>query len=129
MLRPTALDHVGLVVTDLDRALRSYQALGLELLRVTGPHPDGGRIAVVKVGGQEINVFHHPDVVPGGARDKEVGIDHLCLTMEAASMDDLVADLRGAGVSVVKGPVQRRDGWSVFVSDPDGIRVELRLPS
>jgi catechol 2,3-dioxygenase-like lactoylglutathione lyase family enzyme len=34
MLRPKALDHVGLVIADLDRGLRFYvKGLGLELLR------------------------------------------------------------------------------------------------
>jgi hypothetical protein len=47
--------------------------------------------------------------------------------MEAASIDDLIADLRQAGVEIFKGPVVFRDGTSVFVSDPDGVHVELRL--
>ena len=36
MLRPKALDHVGITVTDMDRSLRFYcGVLGLELLRRT----------------------------------------------------------------------------------------------
>ena len=37
MLRPTALDHVGLKVTDMDKTLQFYQRLGLTLLRASGP--------------------------------------------------------------------------------------------
>jgi catechol 2,3-dioxygenase-like lactoylglutathione lyase family enzyme len=55
MLRPKALDHVGLIVTDLDRSLRFYKALGLELLRRS--ERCTGSSAVLKVGAQEINVF------------------------------------------------------------------------
>jgi catechol 2,3-dioxygenase-like lactoylglutathione lyase family enzyme len=47
MLRPAALDHVGLKVTDLDRTLHFYQRLGLTLLRTPGPHADGLRSAVI----------------------------------------------------------------------------------
>ena len=46
--------------------------------------------------------------------------------MRADSIDYLIADLRQAGLGIVRGPVERREGFSVFVSDPDGIRVELR---
>jgi len=58
-----------------------------------------------------------------------VSVDHFCLVMGAASIDDLVAHLRQRRIDIVKGPVERRDGRSVFVHDPDGVRVELRLPS
>ena len=34
MLRPRAIDHVGILVTDMDRSLRFYQALGMELLHM-----------------------------------------------------------------------------------------------
>jgi catechol 2,3-dioxygenase-like lactoylglutathione lyase family enzyme len=47
--------------------------------------------------------------------------------MDAESMDDLVAELGEAGLCIVRGPVKRRDGISVFVHDPDGVRVELRI--
>jgi hypothetical protein len=36
-----------------------------------------------------------------------------------------VGALSQAGVEIAKGPVRRRDGTSLFVSDPDGCRVEL----
>lgn len=126
MLRPTELNHVGLTVTDMDESLRFYQLLGLELLRTSGPNPEGTRSAVLKIGGQEINVFSRAGLVSNEEEDL-VGVHHFCLTMEAASIDDLVADLRQVGLSIVRGPVERRDGISVFVADPDGIRVELRL--
>jgi catechol 2,3-dioxygenase-like lactoylglutathione lyase family enzyme len=39
MLRPKALDHVVLTVTDMDKTLHLYhQVLGLELLRTSGPN-------------------------------------------------------------------------------------------
>ena len=125
MLRPRELNHVGLTVTDMDKSLHFYQALGLELLRASDL-ADGGRSAVLKVGTQEINVFSGPNFV---SVDEEnlAGPHHFCLTMEAGSIDDLIADLGQAGLSIVRGPVKRRDGTSVFVHDPDGVRVELRI--
>ena len=127
MLRPKALDHVALTVSDMDKTLHFYhQLLGLELLRTSDPGADGGRSAVLKVGGQELNVFSRPDFV-SVANDNAVGMDHFCLNMDAASIDDVMADLRRAGVDTFRGPVERRDGTSVFVYDPDGVHVELRV--
>ena len=69
MLRPKALDHVGLKATDLDKSLHFYQTLGLELLRTSGPSANGGRSAVLKVGDQEIHVFYHSDFVSADKGD------------------------------------------------------------
>lgn len=126
MLRAKGLDHVGLVVADMDRTLRFYQALGLELLRTSGPDARGVRSAVVTAGGQELNVFARGDLGPIHTGDV-AGMHHFCLIMDAPTVDDVVAGLRSAGIEVVRGPVERRDGTSVFVQDPDGVRVELRV--
>lgn len=126
MLRPTALDHVGLTVTDMDKTLDFYQRLGLTLLRTSGPNVDGVRSAVIRVGSQELNVFSHPEVASFGT-EHPVGMDHFCLSVEAASIDDVIADLQQVGIDIVRGPVKRRDGTALFVHDPDGVRVELQL--
>jgi len=126
MLRPRALDHIGLKVADPDRTLSFYKALGLEVLRTSGPNAEGLRSAVVKVGSQEINVFCGPDFVPVD-RENPVGMHHFCLNMEATSVADLIADLGRAGIEIFRGPVERETGISVFVHDPDGFKVELRI--
>ena len=126
MLRLIGLDHVGLKVADMDRTLHFYQRLGLTLLRTRGPDADGVRSAVIQVGDQELNVFSGPGFVSSG-QDNPVGMDHFCLIVDAASVDDVMSDLRQAGIDVARGPVKRRDGVAVFVQDPDGVRVELQL--
>jgi len=126
MLRPKALDHVGLKVTDMDKTLHFYQQLGLTLLRTSGPNADGLRSAVIQVGSQELNVFSHPEFVSSG-KENPVGMDHFCLIVDAPSVEDVIADLRQAGIDIVRGPVERRDGTALFVHDPDGVRVELQL--
>ena len=126
MLRLIGLDHVGLKVADMDRTLHFYQRLGLTLLRTRGPDTDGVRSAVIQVGDQELNVFSGPGFVSSG-QDNPVGMDHFCLIVDAASVDDVISDLRQAGIDVACGPVKRRDGVAVFVQDPDGVRVELQL--
>jgi catechol 2,3-dioxygenase-like lactoylglutathione lyase family enzyme len=119
VLRPKALDHVGIVVTDMERSLRFYQALGLELVRL--PRRPGGA-TVLKLGNAEINMFCNPESAGGGERQR---LDHLCLEMDSGTMDELIAGLGAAGVKIAGGPIGRSDGTALFVQDPDGARVEL----
>ena len=125
-MRLRALDHVGLKVKDLDSSLHFYQRLGLKVLRTRGPNADGLRSAVIEVGNQEINVSCRPQYASPG-KDDAVGIDHFCFEVEAASIDEVVADLRKAGIEVVSGPLERRDSTALILHDPDGITVELQL--
>ena len=128
MLKPRALDHVGLKVTDMDRSLRFYcDGLGLELLRRSDKGP-GIASAVLRVGAQEMNLFSNPGraTAPAvGAGADRPGMDHFCLEIDGSSIDEVVAGLAAAGIAVAKPPVKRSDGVSLFVSDPDGCRVEL----
>ncbi len=122
------LDHLGLKVTDMDRSLQFYHdVLGLEVVHTSGPHENGGRSATLRVGGQKIDVFYRPDFVSAD-RDKPVGMDHLCLTVAADSMEETMESLRQHDVEIMWGPVTRGGTTSVYVFDPDGIHVELRLP-
>lgn len=123
MLRPKAFEHIGIIVADLDRSLRFYtEGLGLELLRRRGTGSRGS--AALKAGDTEINVFCNADSTVLGS-DEPQKIDHLCLSMETASIADLILALREVEISIASGPVERSDGTALFVRDPDGIRVEL----
>jgi len=125
-MRLKALDHAGLKVKDLDSCLHFYQRLGLKVLRTRGPNADGSRAAVLQVGNQELNVSCRPEYVSHG-KDNAVGIDHFCLEVEAASINEVIDDLQKAGIEVVSGPLERRDSTALILHDPDGITVELQL--
>jgi catechol 2,3-dioxygenase-like lactoylglutathione lyase family enzyme len=128
MLHITALDHIGLKVTDMDKSLHFYRdVLGLEVLHMSGPHANGGRSATLQAGSEKIDVFYRPDFVAAD-KDKPVGMDHLCLTVGSDSVDGILDYLRERGVEIMWGPVTRGTSTSVYVFDPDGIHVELRLP-
>ena len=120
MLKARNFEHIGIVATDIDRSLRFYTALGLEVLRRRGEGHEA--FAAIKMGEAEINLFCNPDRTYG---DEPRQVDHFCLCMEAASIDDLMLDLRDARIAIASGPVKRSDGMALFVHDPDGLRVEL----
>jgi len=121
-----ALDHVALKVSDLERTLHFYQRLGLTVLRTRGPDSAGRRFAVLQVGNQELNISCHPDCASPG-QDDAVGIDHFCFEVDAASIDEVVASLRRAGIEIAGGPTERRDSTALMLIDPDGVKVELQL--
>jgi catechol 2,3-dioxygenase-like lactoylglutathione lyase family enzyme len=128
-LRPLAMDHVALKVTDMDASLRFYHdVLHMELVRASNPNDRGGRSANLRAGSQLIDLFSRPDFVSSD-KDKPIGMDHLCMIVEAPSADELIAYLKDEGVEVFWAPVVRHGHTSVYVYDPDGIHVELRIAS
>jgi catechol 2,3-dioxygenase-like lactoylglutathione lyase family enzyme len=127
MIRPKALDHLALKVTDMAGAVHFYhEILGLELQRRSGPNDKGGEMAVLQAGKQKLDLFSRPDFVSAD-KDDPVGMDHLCLIMDVPSVDALVDHLQQAKVDIFWGPVERHGSTSVYVYDPDGVHVELRV--
>jgi len=127
MLKLKSLDHVGLRVRDLDKTLHFYQRLGLTVLRTKGPDSVGLRFAVLQIGSQELNISCRPDYMPQSGEDNAVGIDHFCFEVSASSIDNVIASLKRAEIEIARGPMKRRDGASLFLIDPDGVKVELQL--
>jgi catechol 2,3-dioxygenase-like lactoylglutathione lyase family enzyme len=120
MLRLKNFEHIGIVASDIDRSLRFYGDLGLAVVKRRGEGRQAA--ATLKMGDAEINMFCNPDRT---GPDEFQLVHHFCLCMDAGSMDDLLVDLRDAGIAIAEGPVKRSDGTAVFVRDPDGLRVEL----
>ena len=125
MLRLKGLDHVGIMASDFEKSVDFYRRLGFTVLR-TREDPGGVRIAVLRVGGQELNLFSKPGVAAASG-DPPAGMDHFCVLVDATSPEEIVAELKDAGIDVARGPIKRRDGIAFFVHDPDGVHVELQL--
>jgi lactoylglutathione lyase len=126
MLNATDLHHIALKVTNLDQTLTFYQKLGLEVLRrSTSSTTEGLSSAVVRVGKGEINIFSHT-YMPTNT-ENSIGMHHFCLEMDCETIEDVIAELRQVGIDNFRGPKEFSDGTSVFVTDPDGIEVELRV--
>ena len=127
MIRPKALDHLALKVTDMTDSVHFYhEVLGLELQHRSGPNDKGGEMAVLRAGEQKLDLFSRPDFVAAD-KDDPVGMDHLCLIMDVPSVEALVDHLQQAKVDIFWGPVERHGSTSVYVYDPDGVHVELRV--
>jgi lactoylglutathione lyase len=115
---------VAVRVTDLDRSLRFYAALGYAELGRIAPG-DGVSLVPLKFPGESaatLELVHRPKGGPVLVGD---GFDHLAIQVEALAptLDRLAA----AGLA--PGPVEHPggpDGPAVsWLTDPDGYRIEL----
>ena len=118
----TALDHIVLVVADVERSLAWYiDELGLQPERV-----DAWRAGEVFFPSVRIDATTIIDIIPGEVGPGRGNVDHFCLVVD----DDPEVLAASQRFDVVEGPVQRwgarGDATSLYVRDPDGNQVELR---
>ncbi len=115
--------HVGLRVADLERSIAFYTSVGYEVLGQV-PATELGTLTMLKLPGDEfvaLELVHDPQdhsVGPGG-------LSHLVIHVEDVHVT--VGRLAERGVHTEKpaSPNGSMDFWTVWVSDPDGYRIEF----
>jgi len=124
-----AVDHIGVRVKDLERAMKFYAMLGFELEHKAA----NDAVAVVRNShGVELNLVYNANADAGGKNilmdvgEKYAGYTHVALRV--SSIKATIEALRENGVRITQGPVSfGRDAHvSIFVRDPDLNVVELR---
>ena len=123
------VDHIGIRVRDLDRALKFYRVLGFSLLhRATGDD-----VAIIRNdNGVELNLIFNAKAGDPGTNilmdvsEKYAGYTHMALRVE--SIPATIAALKANDIAITQGPVSFGDSGqvSVFVRDPDRNVIELR---
>jgi lactoylglutathione lyase len=123
------VDHIGIRVRDLDRALRFYEVLGFELVR----RAKGDDVAIVRnEQGVELNLVFNANAGDPAANilmdmpEKFPGYTHIALRV--ASIAATIAALDANGIAITQGPVSFGEAGhiSVFIRDPDRNVIELR---
>jgi catechol 2,3-dioxygenase-like lactoylglutathione lyase family enzyme len=122
-VRISALDHIVLRSTDIERSLAWYcDELGLQPERVDEWRAGKTFFPSVRVSAETVI-----DLFPANEAPADKNLDHFCLVVDPADFDALKASGR---FEVVDGPATRwgarGDATSIYVRDPDGNVVELR---
>ena len=127
------IDHVAIVVRDLEAALRFYQGtLGLAPSKVLDFPREGVKIAFLPMGGpggSEIELLEPTDPETGVARFLEKrgeGLHHICL--EVPDIARALDELRAQGRAVLDtSPRPTAEGRGVFIHprDTSGVLLEL----
>jgi lactoylglutathione lyase len=118
------LIHTCYRVTDPDRSIAFYEALGLEKRREL-PIRDEAINYFLGVPGKdqpELELTYNFGV---DSYELGTGYGHIALTVD--DLDTTLEELAGQGIEPERAPYQVREGGSriCFVRDPDGYRVEL----
>jgi lactoylglutathione lyase len=115
--------HVGLRVSDLERSLAFYRAVGYTVVGTVEGTPFGS-LTMLRLPGDSfvtIELVHHP---VRGAVDLGTGINHLVVQVD--SLDAIVVDLAAQGIATEPpGPPDRGEPRTRWLTDPDGYRIEL----
>jgi methylmalonyl-CoA/ethylmalonyl-CoA epimerase len=119
------LDHVGVIVDDLDEAARLLEALGL-VEQERGEH-DGLRLAFFSVGNALVEIIEPTDPELRAQRlgDARARIEHIAF--EVGELDGALSALGAIGVEP-NAPPRRLPDRSMFWTDPetsDGIMFQF----
>jgi catechol 2,3-dioxygenase-like lactoylglutathione lyase family enzyme len=135
------MEHVGIVVEDLQAAVEFFVALGLETKgtgqvdgdlpeRIIGLDDVKAELAMMRApeGGAEVELvkFHSPPMKAGDstAPSNAAGLRHVSFLVE--DIDALVAGLNDRGVQLVGELVRYGNSYRLcYVRGPEGIIVEL----
>jgi catechol 2,3-dioxygenase-like lactoylglutathione lyase family enzyme len=136
------LSHIGVCVSDLEHSVKFYRdALGfreLSRLAVEGAESerllaiDGGELQAVYLerDGTRIELLYYPvaGYRPGDAPCpmNRLGFTHFSLRVE--NIDSTIAEVEQAGGRCLADTRIDNEAWhtaAVFVTDPDGLRIEL----
>jgi lactoylglutathione lyase len=123
------VDHIGIRVRDIDRALDFYRVLGFSLLHRAA----NDDVAIIRnENGVELNLIFNANAGDPAANvlmdvpEKYAGYTHMALRV--ASIPATIGVLKANAIAITQGPVSFDDSGqvSVFVRDPDRNVIELR---
>ena len=131
MAEVKSIDHVAVVVTDMDSSLAFWRdALGMELRELRNVPAEEAEVAFLPVSGSELELVLPTSADSGIARylaKRGPGMHHLCL--EVDDLPSMLRRLETKGVRLINSePRQSGDGKRYAFVHPEstgGVLVEL----
>lgn len=124
------IDHIGVVVRDIEKALDVYEAaFGLPLKEVVDVPEDKVKVAFLPIGKSNLELVQPTSEDTGTARFLEKhgeGVHHICI--EVADLDQTLGRLKDGGVQLIdEVPRKGAHGRVAFVhpKGAHGVLVEL----
>lgn len=123
------LDHIGIVVHDIEEARRPYEALGLKVTQVKEVEEQQVRVAFLPIGDTEVELVQPTTADSGVARFLEKrgeGVHHLCFEVE--DIEAALAELQAQGMRLIdREPRQGAFGRVAFLhpKSTHGVLIEL----
>ena len=131
MMRGTGVDHLDLVVSDLERSLNFYRQLlePLGYLCASDIVGERGERVVYLGGPGVVSVSLRQAQMSGGYDRYRVGIHHLAFEAPSREIvDERLRWVRQQGLEVENDPKEydyRPGYYAGFFYDPDGIKLEV----
>ncbi len=127
MKQISEINHVGVRVTDLDKARKFYEQLGFEfLIGPIGPEP----VAIMEhPSGVNINLILNADSgvtenILMDVPERHPGYTHIAL--DVTDIGEVEAAIRSLGIEITEGPITLPDGGVMFfIRDQDKNVIEF----
>jgi catechol 2,3-dioxygenase-like lactoylglutathione lyase family enzyme len=128
MVKAIALDHIVLVVADVERTLAWYQRhAGLTGVRVEAWRRGEVFFPSLRVDEQTIiDVLPRDPARVSSDPDAQRNLDHVCFVVDTGDLATLGEDPELEIIDRGTRFGARGDGESIYVRDPDGMVVEFR---
>jgi catechol 2,3-dioxygenase-like lactoylglutathione lyase family enzyme len=117
------LHHTAVISGDVERTVRFYQGLlGFPLTEIieNRDYPGSTHFFFDIGNGNLLAFFDFPDLDLGPYREVLGGLHHIAISVEPRRWQQLRTKLADAGVEFTE-----HSGVSLYLSDPDGARIEL----
>jgi lactoylglutathione lyase len=122
----TGIAHIAITAKDMDKSLDFYtRVLGFKkAFEIPNPQTGAPWINYIYIGNEQFVELFYDGTKDNPWSEELRGFNHICLRVD--DIHSVVERIQKEGGVISDGPKQGCDhNWQAWITDPDGIRVEL----